>query len=166
LYWRIVIDCQCKILQRQCTFYFLFKYLYSRRNILKKKGVLLELKIRRWIWKSFFSNQKDLFTRSSAKILGSLLPIRLHLLCTMCIKLGNTCLEFLVFIIWTHVCLQVCLYYCLSISLSHTHTLCFLLFTLCLHAETQWEERWKWEKILREQDSRVWRLIHVCHLET
>jgi hypothetical protein len=49
---------------------------------MKKKGVLLELKIRRWIWKSFFSNQKDLFARSSARFLGSLLPIRLHLLCT------------------------------------------------------------------------------------
>jgi hypothetical protein len=150
--WKFYTDSTCLI--------FSLRFVFSQKHNVKK-GVLSELIIRKWISKSFFSNQKDLFTRSSARFLGSLL-----LLCTMCMKLGNTCLEFLVFIMNTCVSASLSLLLSLYLSLSHTHTLCFLLFTLCLHAETQWEERWKWEKILWEQDSRVWRLIHVCHLET
>lgn len=123
------------------------KDLYLYINIMKKVAVFC---IRKQISKSFSSTKKDF-----CKILGSLLPIRLHLLyTTMCMNLGN--ISRISHFHHEH----VCVWNFVSLLLS------FLLFTLCLHAETQWEEGWEWEKILWEQDSRVWRLIHVCHRET
>jgi hypothetical protein len=130
--WKFYTDSTCLI--------FSLRFVFSQKHNVKK-GVLSELIIRKWISKSFFSNQKDLFTRSSARFLGSLLPIRLHLLCTMCMKLGNTCLEFLVFIMNTCVSASLSLLLSLYLSLSHTHThthfVSYFLLFVCMQKRNE-----------------------------